>query len=184
MMLDPMSEPTELLPELLERCRDGDRQAAERLVRRFYNYALTLARALVDDSQTEDVVQEAMLTMLAHLDQVRDPHAFAGWLRQIVRTHAARAARRRSPLLGLAEEPPVYHSPADRAQLHELCQQVRAALACLPLAGQQTARLYYIDGLDQRQIAIQLAVPVGTVKRRLYDARVKLRKILRPDLPL
>jgi RNA polymerase sigma-70 factor (ECF subfamily) len=178
-----MPEP-ELLPGLLVRCRDGDRQAIERLVQRFYRYTLSLAHALVQEGPgAEDVVQEAMVTMLTHLNEVRDPQAFPGWLRQIVRTHANRIRRRgHLQLAGFRLSDQV--SPPNQAQLDELRHHVRSAIAQLPPAGQQTARLFYLDELDQSQIAHQLEIPLGTVKRRLHDARVKLRKILDPNLPL
>jgi RNA polymerase sigma-70 factor (ECF subfamily) len=185
-----MPEHVELLSELLQRCRQHDANAMQRLVHRFYNYALSLAVALVDDrNDGQDVVQETMLTMLTQLHQLRDPQAFPGWLRQIVRSHANRS-RRRGPLqrgLGEQHNPP---SPEELAELVELRQQVRRALSSLPAASQQTAHLFYLDELDQTQIAQQLDVPLGTVKRRLHDARVKLRKLLwddsqpPPNLPL
>jgi DNA-directed RNA polymerase specialized sigma24 family protein len=38
--------------------------------------------------------------------------------------------------------------------------------------------------LDIRQVAARLSIPSGTVKRRLHDAREKLRERLKSQLPL
>jgi RNA polymerase sigma-70 factor (ECF subfamily) len=179
-----MSDSAELLSELLDRCRRDERPAVERLVQRFHGYALSLARALVADPQrAEDVVQESMLIMLTRLSDVREPQAFAGWLRQIVRSQANRLARDRATAEMTGEPVDPHRSPLDRAQLDELRRLVRAAIAGLPPAGQQTARLFYLDELDQSQIARRLDVPLGTVKRRLHDARAKLRELLRDQRP-
>ena len=79
----------ELLNELLARCRRGDGQAVRTLVQRFGDSVRALARALLDDEHlAEDAVQAALLTAVQRLDQLRQPEAFAGWLRQIVRTEA------------------------------------------------------------------------------------------------
>jgi RNA polymerase sigma-70 factor (ECF subfamily) len=180
-----MSEHAELLPELLERCRQRDPQAVARLVGRFYSYALTLARALVDNPHdAQDVVQAAMLTMLTRLDALRDPNAFPGWLRQIVRTHANRLRRRGSSQQVLKESEETT-SPFDAAHLVEVRHQVQHALAQLSSVNHQAAQLFYLDERTQSEIAAELDVPLGTVKRRLHDARVKLRKLLEDSqLPL
>jgi RNA polymerase sigma-70 factor (ECF subfamily) len=179
-----MPESAELLSELVDRCRRGERRAAERLVQRFHGYVLTLARALVSDGhRAEDLAQESMLIMLTRLGDVREPRTFAGWLRQIVRNQVNRLARDRATVEMAAEPVDVRPSPLDRVQLDELRALVRAAIAGLPPAGQQTARLFYLDELDQSQIATRLDVPLGTVKRRLHDARSKLRYLLREQRP-
>ena len=74
---------------------DGDKQQAfDRIVRRFQDLAFACAYGVLGDfGQAEDAAQEAFLTAWRHLDQLRTPEAFPGWLRRIVLTHCRRQTR-------------------------------------------------------------------------------------------
>jgi RNA polymerase sigma-70 factor, ECF subfamily len=171
----------ELLAELLERCRKGERGAIELLVRRYRDGAYGLARALTGEEHlAEDAVQEAFVEALAKLGQLREPEAFAAWLRRIVRTTAGRITRkRRETLSGLemAGDMPG-DGPCDRAAKNEMSRLIRQSVEGLSEANRETARLYYLDELDQTSVAERLGIPEGTVRRRLHDSRRQLREML------
>ena len=171
---------SELLAELLERCRTGEPDAITALVQRFQPWALDLATALLKDPHlAEDAVQWAFVRALGRLADLREPAAFPGWLRQITRTECHRIARRRQePSLGDRVDTSVEETPAQQVETHERCRLVRQALAQLPPASRQAAELFYLDELDTAEVAQRLAVPHGTVKRRLHDARLRLREML------
>lgn len=171
---------TETLSELLAQCRTGDTHAAERLFHRFRHWALNLATAIVDDPLVaEDVLQEAFISALLSLDQLRDPEAFPGWLRQIIRRQAIRFSakpretRSAEPVPASTPQTPetIVERDERRAMLHQ-------ALAALPPAERETTVRFYIEQQSCRDIARALAIPPGTVKRRLYDARARLRDML------
>ena len=171
----------ELLHELLARCRRGDEDAVETLVSRFRNYAYDLAKAIVeDDHLAEDAVQEAFMAAISRLQDLRDPDAFPGWFRQVVRTQANRIARRRRESTGVdtTERPSGDLSPASHLEKRELRELVRQALAALPEKSRETAALFYLEERHHLEVAELLRVPPGTVKRRLHDARQRLRDIL------
>jgi len=171
----------ETLENLLTRCSAGEESAIRELVRRFQPWALDLAEALAADAAlAEDVVQESFITALEQLDDLRCPQAFPGWFRQIVRTHANRVTRKRREVL---VEKPVElsseaSSPRRRAEEEELRRKVREALHALPPVVRETAELFYLEERSCAEIAHRLDVPKGTVKRRLYDARKRLRSML------
>jgi RNA polymerase sigma factor (sigma-70 family) len=177
----------ELLSEILARCTRGEESAAAELVRRFWPWAVDFAAALLGDAHlAEDAVQSAFVTALTRLDELKEPNAFAGWFRQIVRTQVNRIARRRSDL-PVAELPPRVaggSTPAEAAESHERRQLIVEAIASLPRKSAEAATLHYLDELDCREVARRLSIPTGTVKRRLHDAREKLRGRLRSQLPL
>ncbi|MHC5024318.1 MAG: RNA polymerase sigma factor [Planctomycetota bacterium] len=167
----------ELLEDLLARCAAGDHAAVAVLVRRFRRYAMDLAVHILEDRHlAEDAVQEAFLTALVRLENLRTPAAFPGWLRQIVRTHAMRARRRldssNRPIGKAVEHQP---SPAHAAEAEELVRLVRRALVSLPDRLRETAELFYLNEFDHYRVADVLDIPSGTVKRRLHDARRRLR---------
>ena len=170
----------ELLADLLERCRKGEQSAYQVVVKRFQGKALDLAKALIGDKHlAEDAIQEAFLTAFCRLNQLREPAAFVGWFRQIVRTEALRVVRKnsrgREKVAGYQSNP---LSPLDKIELEELRQIIHQALSELSESNRQTAELFYLDEQSCAQVAHTLNVPKGTVKRRLYDTRQKLRDIL------
>lgn len=172
---------TELLDDLLKRCQKCEQTAYKVLVRRFQNKALGLAEVLVGDRHlAEDAVQAAFLTAFCRLDQLREPAAFPGWFRQIVRTESMRITRkyRKQPLEHTADEKKNQFSPVENLELKELQQLVRKALDELPMVSRETVELFYLDEQNHIEVAEALNVPRGTVKRRLYDARQKLREML------
>ncbi len=175
------------MDNVLKRCRTGEEDAITTLVVRFRAKALDLAGALLrDEHLAQDAVQEAFLTALARLDDLREPAAFPGWFRQIVRTQCNRIRRRRK------EEPTdqVDHaelekvgSPSDLAERRELRERVRQALASLPPIGREAAEMFYLEERRCADIGCELDVPLGTVKRRLHDARQRLRTTLLHQIP-
>lgn len=170
----------DLLAELLERCRSGDDSAYRTIVKRFQNKAFDLAKAILRDKHlAEDAVQEAFLSAFSKLSQLREPKAFPGWFRQIVRTEARRIILKKNKLSNdVKQEKNTELSPIERAELEELRKIVRQALKELPQTSRQTAELFYMDERSYIDIAQILDVPRGTVKSRLYEARQRLRNIL------
>ena len=73
------------------------REAFGELVRRYQGAATAYAYALLRNySGAEDAAQAAFLSAWLHRHELRDPQAFGGWLRTIVRTECSRITRRAS----------------------------------------------------------------------------------------
>jgi RNA polymerase sigma-70 factor, ECF subfamily len=171
----------ELLAELLERCKKGECGAVELLVERYKEGAYHLARALTGDEHlAEDAVQEAFVEALAKLGQLREPKAFAGWLRRIVRTTSGRLTRKRRESLAESgfDGAAAGDGPLDGAAKNEIARLIRQSIERLSEANRETARLFYLDELDHTTVAGLLGVPEGTVRRRLYDSRQQLKEML------
>src|SRR3954465_2803548 len=88
----------ELMTVVLQ-ARDGDRTAYGELAERFQAtvYAVALAR-LRNPTEAQELTQEVFLHGMRKLPQLREPAAFAGWLRQITVRMAINRLTRRGPL--------------------------------------------------------------------------------------
>jgi len=173
----------ELLSELLVRCRAREESAVAELVRRFQPKATDFAAALFggDVHAAEDAVQAAFVVALSRLEELREPNAFAGWFRQIVRTETNRITRRSKEVRHDVDR--IAPSSLDVVVNEERRDIVRRAIQLLPPRSGEAAALHYLEELAIREVAARLSIPAGTVKRRLHDARQKLRERLK-DLPL
>lgn len=173
---------------LVERARDGDRDAYGELVEQFQRtvYAICLRR-LGNACEALELTQEVFLHVMDRLDQLREPERFAGWLRQVtVRMAINRATRRVAP--PSLEDEILESVSAYRAEpLLELIARERAArlweaLGELRTMDREALTAFYIRGLSLVEIAEELDVPVGTVKRRLHVARKRLKSALRDSV--
>ncbi len=171
-----VDEPT----TLVERARDGSLEAYGDLVRRFQDMAYGFAYAWLGDWHlAQDAAQEAFVEAFRDLAKLREPAAFPGWLRRIVRKHCDRLTRRKRvatvPLEAAAAVPADEPTPPEAAARREMAERVLAALRGLPDDQRMVTTLFYIDGYSQQDIADFLDVPVTTVKKRLAHSRERLR---------
>lgn len=146
----------EELAELLKRCLSDDDEALTSLVSRFQPMALDLARALLEDRDlSEDVVQEAFITAMQRLPDLRRADAFAPWLRQIVRTHVNRVHRKKRELSLSEDAEPVFGdlSVGQQHERDELHCRARQALRNLPESARRTSELYYLNEFSCPEIA-------------------------------
>src|SRR3989442_15315222 len=97
---------------LIARAQSGDRAAFGELVERFHPavYAVALAR-LRDPNEATELAQEVFIHAMQKIAQLRDPHCFVGWLRQITVRMAINRVTRKAPVQGV--EPEVLQNAPD-----------------------------------------------------------------------
>lgn len=138
----------------------------------------TARRILGDDDAAADAVQEALIS-LWQAGPVPD-HLRRWLLRTVVHRslHARRSRVRRAHWEdrgGDTVAPCVLCDPERELEIRELLDTLEDALAHLPPDQREIVRLRDVEGLDYREIADRLGVPIGTVRSRLNRARARLR---------
>src|SRR3954453_1485045 len=100
---------------LIKRAQEGDRGAFGRLVEQFHPavYAVALAR-LRDANEAIELTQEVFIHAMTKLPQLREPHCFVSWLRQITVRMALNRLTRKGPVQG-AEPEVLQNAPAGTA---------------------------------------------------------------------
>ncbi|MGW2960131.1 RNA polymerase sigma factor [Streptomyces sp. NPDC001220] len=156
------------LGALLERHRAGMRAVA-----------LSLLGAGTD---VDDVLQDAALTALLRIGDVRDPAAVGAWLRMIVR-NGSRSVLRHSALVRPVEEVPLPVPDAGPEQWLErtaVRDWIWAAMEELSPALRMPLVLRYLtaEGASYEQLALACGIPVGTVRSRLSRGRAELAAAL------
>ena len=169
------------LPEIIERAQGGEHEAYRDLVLRFQDMAVGYAFSMLNDFHlAEDAAQEALVAAFFELHTLRTPGAFIPWLRTVVRKHCDRITRQRRVDVSFEEQDERWMtdspSPIDAIEQGEISGIVGEAIASLPQKQRDVVTLYYIGERSSRQVAEFLNLPITTVKKRLHDAKPKLKR--------
>jgi RNA polymerase sigma-70 factor, ECF subfamily len=170
--------------ELVAAVRAGDAGAADVLVRRHFRAAWAVALALLgNESDAEDVCQDAFVRALERIDECRKPDRFVYWLLQIVRNQAHNARDRRRVRGGPSLDEVEVAAPGDAtrsSERHELGGRLLAALETLTPVQRQVVLLKDLEDWDHRAIAKSLGISEGMSRQHLFAARRALRERLGP----
>jgi RNA polymerase sigma-70 factor (ECF subfamily) len=174
--------PSHALDEyLVIECQLGNSEALTALVRRWHGRLVVRAQELTNDREAAlDVVQESWLGIVRGLPRLRDPGRFRPWAMSIVANKARDWIRRERRRRGVAAAVHRDMGQEERAPDHDL-ERVRDGLAGLEPGQRALLRRYYLEGRSVAEIASDLAIPEGTVKSRLSNARNQLRLRLEED---
>lgn len=191
-----MSEvPTDNTPgdtQLVQAALDGDKEAFGHLVQRYqdrlYN---TLVRVLGSRDDARDIVQDAFVQAFVKLDSFRGDAKFYTWLYRIAMNLALSHRRRRRPTDSLdaakenVGEEPVAQQPAAAQDLieQERAELLQQALLKLHDEHRQILVLRELEACSYESISTILELPVGTVRSRLFRARIQLKEQLKLLLP-
>jgi RNA polymerase sigma-70 factor (ECF subfamily) len=181
---------------LVEAAAGGSREAFDELVRRHQAAVIALARVLTAGrGDPEDLAQDVFVRAWRSLRSFRGESTFRTWLHRVainvIRTSQSRqwrltrllVSRDRDdrPLDGARGRPPDVVSgeePVDATLARR--QVIERALATLSNELRVAVTLRDMQGLDYKEIAAVLNVPIGTVESRIFRARAKLKPLLAP----
>ena len=170
--------------EAIARLKRGEIGGLEVLVLRHQTQALHSAYLVCRDRQlAEDIVQAAFLRVYERAAQFDSRRPFAPWFLRIVVNDALKAATRGQRQISLSADAAtvLIERSGDVEQVVELAiahKEIAAALN--QLSARQRAAIvlrYYLDQ-SEVQMAAQLKIEPGAVKRRLQVARQRLRQLL------
>jgi RNA polymerase sigma-70 factor, ECF subfamily len=172
--------------EAIARLQGGDIAGLEVLVRLYQERALHVAYLTTRDyAAAEDVVQTAFLRAYDKIAQFDGSRPFGPWfLRSVVNAALTVAVRGRKFELQptddtvfdrqISPEPELY-ARLEAAETREEILQLIGQLA--PAQRAVVVLRYYLD-LSDTEIAERLDCPPGTVRRRLFDARQRMKFLL------
>jgi RNA polymerase sigma-70 factor (ECF subfamily) len=177
--------------ELLTRARGKDRHAIRLIIQRHNQRLFRVARSIVrNDSDAEDVLQEAYCNAFASLDTFRGESQLGTWLARIVLNEALGRLRRQRPTMELTavEENPdlaaqIIPFPNANPQLdpettmaqREIRVLLERAIDALPDAFRTVLVARLIEGMSIEETAELFGVLPETVKTRLHRGRRLLK---------
>jgi RNA polymerase sigma-70 factor (ECF subfamily) len=176
--------------DLVARSVAGDTDSFNELVRRWERPIYALAyRQIGREEDARDVCQETFLRAYRALNGFRGQAKFSSWLYRIALNLCRDWLRRerRTPLVQVPDELDVADLIAERAPVEsfedhvarrDLGRALRRAIARLPEEQRTAILLKEYHGLTFQEIADLIGCPLSTVKTRLYQGLVVLRREL------
>lgn len=179
--------------QLIQRAKAGDGAAAAEIVERYQRRVYTLClRLLGNRDDAEEMTQETLVKALTGLERFDGRASFSTWLHRVatnacysrLRSENVRSRGRVPwPEVGEPEAASRVKRGDEAVDARHRQRQVAAALDRLQPEQRTVLVLRDVQGLEYEQLAEVLGVPIGTVKSRLFRARIALRELIEAHDP-
>ena len=171
---DPLSTRSD--EELMQAFKRGESLAFPELFDRYKNSIYGFVRRGIDDpGRAEEITQDIFLALVQRRNGYEVRARFRTYLYRIALNGIAAEHRKKPEGTAEAAAPAAGGDPS-------IVQQVRDALERLEPEQKQVVMLREYEGLSYQEIAELIGVPVGTVRSRLFRAKLTLREMLAPAL--
>jgi RNA polymerase sigma-70 factor (ECF subfamily) len=166
--------------DLVERARQGDREAFAVLVHQVSDSLYAVAhRILRDTGLAEDALQNALVLAWRRLPHLRDADRFEAWVHRIL-VHACydEVQRSRQWSANVRVLPVDGPTAPDETSTVAVRDELERAFRRLPVDQRAVFVLHHYLGLPLVEIAEMLEIPAGTARSRLHYATRGLRAAL------
>ena len=164
---------------LVQRARDGDRRAFERLYRdhvgRVYGLCLRMTR---DAQLAEDCTQDTFINAWRALGQFATRSSLSTWLHRIAVNVSLAKRRKSGPVEPLPEEDDGVPGAEWTLETPVEVQEIEDAIGALPEGARDALVLHALYGYSHPEAAHMLGIAEGTCKAQLHRARRLLRERL------
>lgn len=139
-------------------------------------------RLLKDDALAEDATQEVFVRVLRHIESAPDDATALAWIYRISTNYCLNSLRDRSRQAEptAPEELPEGDGASPEAALQDRGTAMKL-ISRAPEKLQEVALLYYVDGLEQEQVASTLGISRRTVINRLQEFVDRSKKFISRD---
>lgn len=179
--------------ELIERCKNGDRDAFNELVEQYQGQIINIAYGMLSDREDAyDAAQETFVKIYRNIGGFKGKSSLSTWIYRIVANVCNDMLRKRQRSaavvsisntvsddddreMDITDDAP---TPEELLELSEEQRAVRIAISELGAEHREIITLSDIEQLSYEEISGILKCPIGTVKSRLNRARTALKKKL------
>lgn len=159
------------LKTLVKKAKKGDGEAFISLVKQYEDVLYrTASRLLNNDEDVADAMQDAILIAYEKLHTLKNDEYFNTWICKILINRCNSLLTKNKNVLGINE-----HLLSEKGNDEFQKIELEDALNSLNEAYKLALILYYIVGLNVKEISEFLKEPEGTVKSRLSRAKSILR---------
>jgi RNA polymerase sigma-70 factor (ECF subfamily) len=166
--------------EIIDQCREGSQKAQFQLYKLYYQPMYSVCMRLMNnETDAEDVMQEAFLNAFKKIDTYKGEVSFGAWLKKIVINRSLDYLKKRKVKFEEINEKK--HKFIDhQMETKEVNMKViKDAIQQLPDGYRIVLSLYLIEGYDHEEISEILGISNSNSRTQFLRAKNKLRKILK-----
>ena len=168
---------------LILRCQLRDREAFAELIDRYQRPLRYFVTRLVGSPErAEEFCQETWLTVLSKIHTLRDAGTFTTWLYRIARNKVYQELRRKKQVVELDEDVAAPDSTEDEIDFGDDVAKLHRCLDRLNPIHKEVLLLKFLEEMSYEQMADVLECNIGTVRSRIFHAKLALRKELEESL--
>ena len=173
-----MNEPEKLAEQvLILRCQIGDKNAFAELIERYGKALRYFIFCLLGDSQiAEDIFQDTWLIVIRRIHALKETEAFSPWLYRITRNKVYEQFRRQKKFYELDEKNIIQNNSIEDHFSNDDAAKIHDALGKLNPVHKEILMLRFLEQMPYDQIAKVINCNAGTVKSRIYYAKLALKK--------
>jgi RNA polymerase sigma factor (sigma-70 family) len=173
--------------EIIQRVIEGDQRAYAELVDRHKDRAMTLAvRMLKNRSEAEEALQDAFVRAYRALPSFERKSSFSTWFYRILFNVCSSALNKRGSnnLLSIDKEndgeikleiQSLDDEPDMELESKEFSEIVRSEISIMEESYASILTMFFLQEMSYEEIISVTGLPLGTVKNRLFRARMQLR---------
>ena len=168
---------------LIERVQQGDKKAFDLLVLKYQNRIMkVLSRYLYDQSEVQDMAQEAFIKAFRKINQFKGDVTFGAWLKRIVINTCLDTIKAKKievepiqeEMIGIADEDDDW-GVSDETTVVE----ITSAISELPDSYRIVVRLFLLEGYDHKEISEILKITESASRTNLHRGKLKLKESLK-----
>jgi RNA polymerase sigma factor (sigma-70 family) len=177
---------------LVEKARQGNQKAYADLMHRYKDSIYFMVLKMVNNKEDAmDLTVETFAKAFEKLDKYQPDYAFSTWLFRVATNNCIDFIRKKKlntqSIHGMldddGDEMPLQIksdvlNPEESSIKKQQTEELRQLIDSLPPRYRNLITLRYFDELSYEEIAMQLDLPLGTVKAQLFRARYLLGNIM------
>ena len=170
--------------DIIDRCKRGEQKAQFQIYKLYYKAMFNTSYRIVnDETEAEDIMQEAFLKAFDKINTYSGQVSFGAWLKRIVINHTLDEIKKKKKNCSYLEnnEYEVKDDQEDEKQKEELSEKVediKEAINSLPDGYRIVLSLYLLDGYDHEEIGEILNISSSTSRSQYTRAKKKLKQEL------
>lgn len=177
---------------LIERVRKGDSIAFNELYRQYYLSLRSYAELLLDEEESEDVVQDVFLNVWLRKEGLDDSQSLQGYLLRSVYNSSLNILKKKGRSndyrsmyeqeieeIGYRYYDPDANDVIRKLYNQDLRTEINAAINSLPIRCREVFTLSYLHDMPSKEISLQLGISLSTVDNHIYSALKLLRERLK-----
>ncbi|MDC1504052.1 RNA polymerase sigma factor [Winogradskyella sp.] len=164
------------------RLQNGDKKALVFLVKKWHKLFCNTSYWMVKDKDAaKDIVQESWLVIIDKIDGLKKPKQFKYWAYRIVCNKFTDWLRLKlkEQQIQIRDSDNIRDDSVCYSENEKIKSKLLNAVNRLPNHQKEVVRLFYIEAYSLKEISSLLKISLGTTKSRLFNAREKLKIIIK-----